>query len=234
VTVTITTAPCCWGVDDVANPNLPPWERVFEEASSAGYGGLELGPYGYVPLQPGVVTRALKQNNLFIVAGTIFDDLVATSNRENLLRQTAEICELVTALPHPDPFPKQRFPVPYLTVMDWGHDERDFAAGHSDRAPRLNNSQWHGMIDNIKAIADLARTRFGVRTVIHPHAGGYIEFSDEVARAANDVRSETAGSASISAIRIMPVWTRSKRSETTATGSNTFTSRTSIKPYSPV
>ena len=48
--ITITTAPCCWGVDDVRNPNLPSWERVLDEVAAAGYGGLELGPYGYVPL----------------------------------------------------------------------------------------------------------------------------------------------------------------------------------------
>ncbi|TMV47259.1 AP endonuclease, partial [Thioclava sp. BHET1] len=30
--ITVTCAPCCWGVDDVANPHLPPWERVLEEA----------------------------------------------------------------------------------------------------------------------------------------------------------------------------------------------------------
>jgi inosose dehydratase len=48
--IIITTAPSCWGVDDVRNPNLPPWQRVVEETAQAGYGGLELGPYGYMPL----------------------------------------------------------------------------------------------------------------------------------------------------------------------------------------
>ena len=48
--ITITCAPCCWGVDDVNNPHLPSWEQVLDEASEAGFGGLELGPYGYVPL----------------------------------------------------------------------------------------------------------------------------------------------------------------------------------------
>ena len=48
--VTITCAPCCWGVDDVSNPHLPHWERVLDEAAEAGFGGLELGPYGYMPL----------------------------------------------------------------------------------------------------------------------------------------------------------------------------------------
>ena len=99
----------------------------------------------------------------------------------------------MTALPQDTPSPGQRFPTPYLTVMDWGHDERDFAAGHADRAPRLADADWAGMVANIKAIADLARTRYGVRAVIHPHAGGYIEFADEIARIAQDVGPDTAG-----------------------------------------
>ena len=92
--ITITCAPCCWGVDDVRNPHLPPWERVLDEAAAAGFGGLELGPYGYMPLDAGRVGAALEARGLSIVAGTIFDDLVSPANRENLLRQTDEICAL--------------------------------------------------------------------------------------------------------------------------------------------
>ena len=94
--VTITCAPCCWGVDDVFNPHLPPWERVLDEAAGAGFGGLELGPYGYMPLDVARVGAALEARGLRIVAGTIFDDLVSPRNRENLLRQTDEICTLIS------------------------------------------------------------------------------------------------------------------------------------------
>ncbi|KAB0676321.1 sugar phosphate isomerase/epimerase family protein [Aureimonas leprariae] len=193
MSITITTAPCCWGVDDVRNPNLPPWERVFDEAAAAGYGGLELGPYGYVPLDRARVSDALAKRGLFIVAGTIFDDLVSPANRDSLLRQTDEICALVAKLPQPAQLVGQGYPTPYLTVMDWGHDERDYAAGHSDRAPRLSDAEWSGMVASIRAIADLARERYGVRAVIHPHAGGYIEFADEIERIAADVPREVAG-----------------------------------------
>jgi inosose dehydratase len=191
--ITVTTAPCCWGVDDVRNPNLPSWELVFDEVKAAGYGGLELGPYGYVPLDIDVVSEALKSRGLYIVAGTIFNDLVASENRENLLRETDEICALITRLPKPPKTAGQRFPAPYLTVMDWGHDERDYAAGHSDRAPRLDDAAWAGMMDNIRAISDLAREKYGVRATIHPHAGGYIEFEDEIARLAADIPQDVAG-----------------------------------------
>ncbi len=191
--VSIATAPCCWGVDDIRNPNLPDWERVFDEAAAAGYNGLELGPYGYVPLDLERVSAALERRGLAIIAGAIFDDLVSPSNRDNLLEQADKICALISRLPQIAPFERQRFPSPYLTVMDWGHDERDYAAGHSEAAPRLSDLAWAGMAANIKVIADLARTRYGVRAVIHPHAGGYIEFADEVRRIAQDVSQETAG-----------------------------------------
>lgn len=193
MSITITAAPCCWGVDDVRNPHLPPWQRVLDEVAAAGYGGLELGPYGYMPLDLDLMARELGRRDLFIVAGTIFDDLVAPENRESLLRQTDEICALVSKLPQPAKRPGQRYATPYLTVMDWGHDERDYAAGHSDRAPRLSDEAWAGMMDNIRAIAELARDKYGVRATIHPHAGGYIEFADEIARAVADIPGETAG-----------------------------------------
>lgn len=191
--VTITCAPCCWGVDDVRNPDLPAWERVLNEAAQAGFGGLELGPYGYMPLEVDRVGSALAERGLHIVAGTIFDDLVSLANRESLLRQTDEICAFITALPRPETHPGQRFPAPYLTVMDWGHDERDFAAGHSECAPRLEDEAWAGMVANIRAVAELARDRHGVRAVIHPHAGGYIEFADELERVVRDVPANVAG-----------------------------------------
>ncbi|AYM65880.1 TIM barrel protein [Agrobacterium fabrum] len=191
--ITVTTAPCCWGVDDVRNPNLPPWELVFDEVKAAGYGGMELGPYGYVPLDTDLVSSALTSRGLYIVAGTIFNDLVASENRDSLLRQTDEICSLITRLPRPPKSAGQRFSAPYLTVMDWGHDERDYAAGHSDRAPRLDDAAWAGMMNNIRAISELARDKYGVRATIHPHAGGYIEFEDEIARLAADIPQEVAG-----------------------------------------
>ena len=191
--VTITCAPCCWGVDDVSNPYLPHWERVLDEAAEAGFGGLELGPYGYMPLDVARVGAALESRGLKIVAGTIFDDLVSQANRQTLVRQTDEICALITSLPRPENHPGQRFAAPYLTVMDWGHDERDYAAGHPDRAPRLEPEAWDGMVANIRAIAERAHDRYGVRAVIHPHAGGYIEFEDELDRVAEDVPEEVAG-----------------------------------------
>ena len=193
MSIKISCAPCCWGVDNVNNPYLPNWERVLDEAAEAGYRGMELGPYGYIPLDIDVVSNALDKRGLFIIAGTIFDDLVAPSNLGNLLRQTDEICALITRLPAVPKEEGQHFPTPFLVVMDWGHEERDYNAGHSDRAPRLSAMNWQGMMDHIRAIAKLASEKYGVRTVIHPHAGGYIEFADEILKVIEDIPYDMAG-----------------------------------------
>ncbi|QCX48349.1 TIM barrel protein [Ralstonia pseudosolanacearum] len=193
MTMKIGCAPCCWGVDDVRNPHLPPWRRVLSEASLAGYSGIELGPYGYLPLEADVVRAELDARGLSITAGTIFDDLVSPENLPSLLRQTREICALIRQLPPLPTQAGQRYPAPYLVVMDWGHPERDYAAGHPDRAPRLSDAQWAGMVEHIRQIAEVARDAFGVRAVIHPHAGGYLEFDDEIDRIVADIPAEVAG-----------------------------------------
>ena len=188
----ITGAPCCWGVDDVKNPYLPPWKKVLEEAGQAGFSAIELGPYGFLPLDIDVVSEELKKNGISIVAGTIFDDLLAEDNYQPVLKQVDDICAIITKLPPLKREKGQRYPTPYLTVMDWGHDERDYAAGHPDKAPRLSEEDWQRMMNHIKGIAERA-AKWNVRAVVHPHAGGYIEFADEIDKVMSDLPAEVVG-----------------------------------------
>ncbi len=190
--INICGAPCCWGVDDPKNPFLPPWQRVLAEAAQAGYRAIELGPYGYLPIDVQIVSEELRKNNISIVAGTIFDDLVSEENYENLLRQTEDICSLLVKLPPLPTHEGQHHRTPYMTIMDWGHDERDYAAGHAERAPRLSETQWAAMMRHIRGICEKAAT-YGVRPVIHPHAGGYIEFADEIDALMRDIPYDLAG-----------------------------------------
>ena len=192
--IQICGAPCCWGVDDPKNPYLPPWQRVLSEAHEAGYRAIELGPYGYLPIDVTVVSEELNKNNLAIVAGTIFHDLVDPGNQESVLQAVDDICKLITdeAMPTLERMEGQKFPTPYMTVMDWGHDERDYAAGHSDTAPRMNDEEWEQFMGHVRAVCERAN-KWGVRPVIHPHAGGYIEFSDEIEKLVRDIPYEIAG-----------------------------------------
>ncbi|WP_122770317.1 TIM barrel protein [Pseudomonas viridiflava] len=187
----LSTAPCCWGVDDVNNPYLPPWRQVLSEAAQAGYRGIELGPYGYLPLNVDELGGALAENGLHLIAGTIFDNLVDPANLPSLLQQANDICALLREL-RPAEQQEPNLAAPYLVIIDWGHEVRDYAAGHSNQAPRLNATEWSAMMAHICKIADIAN-RYGVRAVIHPHAGGYIEFADELAQVVQDIDPDVAG-----------------------------------------
>ncbi|WP_449117422.1 TIM barrel protein [Pseudomonas viridiflava] len=187
----LSTAPCCWGVDDVNNPYLPPWRQVLSEAAQAGYRGIELGPYGYLPLNVDELGGALAENGLHLIAGTIFDNLVDPANLPSLLKQANDICALFREL-RPVEQQEPDLPPPYLVIIDWGHEVRDYAAGHSHQAPRLNATEWSAMMAHIRKIADIAN-RYEVRAVIHPHAGGYIEFADELAQLVQDIDPGVAG-----------------------------------------
>jgi inosose dehydratase len=194
MSIQICGAPCCWGVDDPKNPYLPPWQRVLKEAAQAGYSAIELGPYGYLPIDVPAVAEELNKNGLAIVAGTIFHDLLDPANQESVLKAVDDICQLITdpALPTLTTHDGQKFPTPYMTVMDWGHDERDYAAGHPDKAPRLSPEEWARFMGNVRAVCERAK-QWGVRPVIHPHAGSYIEFADEIEAVARDIPYEVAG-----------------------------------------
>lgn len=189
----IASAPCCWGVDNVNNPHLPPWQKVLNEAAEAGYQGLELGPYGYLPLESSQLGDALEARDLRVVAGTIFDDLVDPANLDSLLRQTREICAFLKTLPELPRESGQRHQAPYLVLIDHVHAERSLHAGHPETASRLDDARWSGMMAHIRAIAELASQEYGIRAVVHPHAGGYIEFEDEIYRLLDDIPDETAG-----------------------------------------
>lgn len=191
--VKIASAPCCWGVDDPENPYLPPWRKVLVEASQAGYKGIELGPYGYIPLEIEIVRDELEKNGLNIIAGTIFDDLVNETNFANLQKQADCICSLMTALPQPSAEPNQKYATPYLVLIDWGHDERDYAAGHPERAQRLSDDERNMMIGHIRSLSLQIYEKYGVRSVIHPHAGGYIEFADEIDAVTYELDSDAVG-----------------------------------------
>ncbi len=192
--IQICGAPCCWGVDDPKNPYLPPWTRVLDEAGKAGYSAIELGPYGYLPIDAPRVAEELNKNGLAIVAGTIFHDLLDPNNQESVLHAVDDICKLITdpALPKLKVHDGQKFSTPYMTVMDWGHDERDYNAGHPDRSPRLSPDDWKMFMGHVRAVCERANS-WGVRPVIHPHAGGYIEFSDEIVAMLDAIPYETAG-----------------------------------------
>ena len=71
MSIAIGNAPCSWGVEFPDAPSNPPWQQVFDEASQAGYSGIELGPVGYVPEDPSLLADNLAERGLVLTAGVV-------------------------------------------------------------------------------------------------------------------------------------------------------------------
>ncbi|RPD99722.1 AP endonuclease [Candidatus Pantoea deserta] len=193
MTIRIANAPCSWGVDDPKNPWLPSWRKVLHEAALAGYKSIELGPWGYLPVQQDELADALNQYQLSLVAGTIFDDLVSESHFPAMIELTHAICRNLKAAPGAEKVHGDNRPPPYLVIIDFGNQQRAALAGQPEKAPRLLTEEWQTLMKHIVILSEIAWKEYGVRPVIHPHAGGCIEYEDELAQLVEDIPHSVAG-----------------------------------------
>ena len=64
-------APDSWGVWFPKHEKQPSWDRCLDEMAEAGYAGVELGPWGYLPNTAPELKKELDKLNLILVAGTV-------------------------------------------------------------------------------------------------------------------------------------------------------------------
>ena len=72
MTIRIGNAPCSWGVEFADDPRNPDWKTVLKECSGAGYKGIELGPVGFMPDDPEILSDAFAENDLELIGGVVF------------------------------------------------------------------------------------------------------------------------------------------------------------------
>jgi inosose dehydratase len=174
MTIQLATSPCSWGVDFADTPTNPPWQRVMDDIAASGLPAMELGPVGYFPEDPDTIRQLLAERGLLSAGSLIFDDLHDPAARTRLLGIAERVCRVIVASGGT-----------ILSLIDKPDEVRVATAGRPDAAPRLDDHRWTAMLDQIDAIAQLARS-LGIHPVVHPHVGGYIEFEDEIERLVAD------------------------------------------------
>jgi inosose dehydratase len=95
----ISNAPCSWGV---AYPtgNKVGWRQYLDEVAEAGYKGTELGPFGYLPKDAGLVGEELGKRGLTVVGAThvhTFADAVSLPKLLGDLREEGAILQSLGA-----------------------------------------------------------------------------------------------------------------------------------------
>lgn len=173
--------PVSWGVDFADTPGNPPPDAVLDGIAGAGLCWTELGPVGYLPSEPGAARAALRARGLGAVGTFVFDDLHRPDAHPAVLAAVDAALAAITATGGTK-----------LVLIDRPSAPRARTAGRSGAAPRLDAANWTALVDLVRRAAERAAA-VGVRAVVHPHAGGYVEFEDEVERLLDAIPGAEAG-----------------------------------------
>jgi inosose dehydratase len=166
--IRLATGPVTWGVDFADTPTNPPWSQVLDDIAGSDVDALELGPIGYLPEDTAALHRELEARSLTAVGSFIFDDLHDSTKGPELLKVATRTAEWIAGSGGE-----------VLVIIDKPGPERVATAGRSNAAQRLPAASWSTMIDTIKRIAEIGE-QHGLVPTVHPHAGGYLEFEDEI------------------------------------------------------
>ncbi len=177
----IGNAPTSWGVERPDGPGNPPWSRFLDEAAAAGYAGVELGPLGYLPTDPGVLAAALASRNLDLTAGYVLDKFWSRSDHDEIVAQARRVCSLL-----------QSQGARNLVLISAIVEERTRTAGRSDAARRLDAAEAAQFAATIGELTQIAADH-GLVAGLHPHAGTHLEFEDEIDRVLDSEQAADCG-----------------------------------------
>jgi inosose dehydratase len=170
----LATGPVSWGVDFADAPGNPPWPLVLDEIASSGIGALELGPVGYLPEDPGALRDALRRRGLVAVGSFVFEAFHDGARAAAIEALTVRASRAVAAAGGA-----------VIVLIDRPGAERAATAGRSQAARRLDRGRWSVLVGGLRRAAAVADAH-GLRAVVHPHAGGFLEFDDEIERLLQD------------------------------------------------
>src|SRR5262245_21543245 len=155
--INIGTAPDSWGVWFADDPRQTPWHRYLDEIVEAGYEWTELGPYGYLPTDLTGLRAELDRRGLKVCGTFAMGHLEDPAAWPGLEKQVLGAGEALAALG-----------AKFLLLIDDTYT--DPLTGRKTAPARLDEGGWKRLIDRTHQIADMARDRFGLRLVFHPHA----------------------------------------------------------------
>ena len=165
--ITIGSAPDSWGVWFPSDPQQTPWYRFLDEIVEAGYEWTELGPYGYLPTDLPTLRRELSSRGLKVTGTFAMANVEEPSLWGELERQVLGAGERLAALD-----------AKYLVLIDDTYT--DLFTGEGIVPKRLDENRWGRFIETTHRVADIARDRFGLQLVFHPHAETHVEYEDQI------------------------------------------------------
>jgi inosose dehydratase len=169
VALRLATGPVSWGVDFADDPHNPPWQEVLDGIAATGLGLTELGPLDYLPRAPAQLRPELERRGLAVAGSFVFQPFDDPARRPEVLDATCATCELIAGVGGT-----------HVVLIQAVTPARAATAGDSARAVRLSPDKRDALVEGIHAAASIATADFGLRPVLHNHAGTAVEFADEL------------------------------------------------------
>jgi inosose dehydratase len=145
---------------------------MLDEMVLAGYTGTELGPYGFLPTDPALLSAELSKRSLKLLGSFVPATLSDPASTKLVVDQIRKVGGLLSALG-----------APFLVLADAQSEERDRIAGRvpADGSKGLNAEQWK-QVAKVAAEAAQVTEEFGLDLVFHPHISTYVETAAETER----------------------------------------------------
>ena len=179
--VNVAQCPVSWGVELPDDPTNPPWETYLDEAAAAGYGGVELGPVGYLPTDSEALAQ-LSKRGLSLSAGYVMEPLSDPSKLGPCVATTRAAARILS---------EQGANV--LILIDDENPVREPVAGRPGDAPRLDDEDFDRLVQTAREVAAISMGEYGIPVGFHPHAGTYVEYADEIEKFFDATKNDDVG-----------------------------------------
>ena len=176
MTIRIGNAPCSWGVEFANDPRNPPWRQVLKDCADAGYKGIELGPVGFMPEDPGTLAEALSDHDLTLIGGVVFRAFHDPGQWADVMDGATRTCKALVA-----------HGAKHLVLIDSISARRAPTAGRVAEAEQMDHAEWTAFRDRITTVAKMGSEVYGLTVGIHAHAAGFIDFEPELERLLDEV-----------------------------------------------
>jgi len=165
--VQIGTCPDSWGVWFPEDDKQTPWNRCLDEMAEAGYEWTELGPFGYLPTDLETLRGELDKRGLKATASFAMAHLEDPEAWPEVERQVNGFGELL-----------QPLGAKYLVLIDDCYT--NLFTGEPIKPKRLDDEAWKRLIDATNRVGQLAKERYSLQVVFHPHANTHVEYEDQI------------------------------------------------------
>ncbi len=177
--IVVANAPISYGAFELTvgiDPAVPEAEALLDAVAAAGYGGIDLGPVGYLGHDETLRSR-LSSRGLGLTGGYIelpYSDPAALDDAMTELDMLLDVLD----------FAPEHGPRPRPTLADAGSQLRRArpARAHADRSLGLDDAGWRRFATGLARVVEHCRER-GHEPTLHCETGTHVEAGWEVDKA---------------------------------------------------